>query len=293
MNKLVRMISEDGTLYCLALNSTEMVKEMQNIHQTSKVCSAALGRLITAGAMMGVLLKGDKDTLTLKINGGGPASPVVAVANSKGQVKGYIGDRTVALPLNNKGKLDVSGAVGKNGFLTVIKDLGMKEPYCAQTPIISGEIAEDITAYYATSEQTPTVCALGVLVDPETENVLLAGGFLIQLLPTAGEDTISLVEKSLEGIKPVTTMLAEGLTPEQICETVLSEFSMQLLDTQEVEYKCDCSVERVTKALIGAGADGLREMAEDENTEVVCHFCNKKYNFSREDMLTLLKEASK
>lgn len=293
MNKIVRMISEDGTLYCLALDSTEMVKEMQNIHQTSKVCSAALGRLITAGAMMGALLKGDKDTLTLKINGGGPASPVVAVANSKGQVKGYIGDRTVALPLNNKGKLDVSGAVGKNGFLTVIKDLGLKEPYCAQTPIISGEIAEDITAYYATSEQTPTVCALGVLVDPQTEEVLLAGGFLIQLLPTAGEDTISLVEKGLQGIKPVTTMLAEGLTPEQICETVLPEFDMQLLDTQETEYKCDCSEERVTQALIGAGEDGLREMAEDENTEVVCHFCNKKYNFSREDILNLLNEASK
>lgn len=293
MNRLVRMISEDGTLYCLALNSTEMVKEMQNIHKTSKVCSAALGRLITAGAMMGALLKGDKDTLTLKINGGGPASPVVAVANSKGQVKGYIGDRTVQLPLNNKGKLDVSGAVGKNGFLTVIKDLGMKEPYCAQTPIISGEIAEDITAYYATSEQTPTVCALGVLVNPETEEVLLAGGFLIQLLPTADEQTISLVEKGLQGIKPVTTMLAEGLTPEQICETVLPEFNMQYLDSENVEYKCDCSEERVTAALIGAGADGLREMAEDENTEVVCHFCNKKYNFSRENILELLKNASK
>ena len=204
MNKLVRMISEDGTLYCLALNSTEMVMEMQRLHNTSKVCSAALGRLITGAAMMGALLKGEKDTLTLKISGGGPAAPVVAVANSKGQVKGYIGDSRVNLPLNSKGKLDVSGAVGKDGFLTVIKDLGLKEPYCAQTPIISGEIAEDITAYYATSEQTPTVCALGVLVDPETENVLLAGGFLIQLLPTAGEDTISLVEKSLEGIKPVT-----------------------------------------------------------------------------------------
>ncbi len=292
MNKLVRMISEDGTLYCLALDSTEMVKEMQNIHNTSKVCSAALGRLITGASMMGVLLKGDKDTLTLKISGGGPASPVVAVANSKGQVKGYVGDSRVNLPLNSKGKLDVSGAVGKDGFLTVIKDLGLKEPYCAQTPIISGEIAEDITAYYATSEQTPTVCALGVLVDPQTENVLLAGGFLIQLLPTAGEDTISLVEKSLDGIKPVTTMLAEGLTPEEICKTVLSEFPMQLLDTQTVEYKCDCSTERVTRALIGAGEDGLREMAEDEHTEVCCHFCNKKYIFSREKILKLLKEAS-
>ena len=293
MNELVRMISEDGTLYCLALNSTEMVTEMQRLHNTSKVCSAALGRLITGAAMMGALLKGEKDTLTLKISGGGPASPVVAVANSKGQVKGYIGDSRVNLPLNNKGKLDVSGAVGKDGFLTVIKDLGLKEPYCAQTPIVSGEIAEDLTAYYATSEQTPTVCALGVLVDPQTENVLLAGGFLIQLLPTAGEDTISLVEKSLEGIKPVTTMLAEGLTPEEICKTVLSEFEMQLLDKQNVEYRCDCSTERVTRALISAGEEGLREMAEDEQTEVCCHFCNKKYIFTRDKILKLLKEASK
>lgn len=293
MNELVRMISEDGTLYVLAVNSTEMVQEMQNIHQTSKVCSAALGRLITAAGMMGVLLKGDKDTLTIKMNGSGPASPVVAVANSKGQVKGYIGDRNVQLPLNAKGKLDVSGAIGKDGFLTVIKDLGLKEPYCAQIPVVSGEVAEDITAYYFTSEQTPTVCALGVLVDPETENVLLAGGFLIQLLPTADENTISLVEKGLENIKPVTTMLAEGLTPEQICEKVLPEFNMQFLDRQEISYKCDCSVERVTKALIGAGEEGLREMAEDENTEVVCHFCNTKYNFSREKILKLLKEATK
>lgn len=293
MNKLVRMISEDGTLYCLALDSTEMVKEMQSIHNTSKVCSAALGRLITGASMMGALLKGEKDTLTLKISGGGPAAPVVAVANSKGQVKGYIGDSRVNLPLNSKGKLDVSGAVGKDGFLTVIKDLGLKEPYCAQTPIISGEIAEDLTAYYATSEQTPTVCALGVLVDPQTEEVLLAGGFLIQLLPTAGDDTISLVEKSLEGIKPVTTMLAEGLTPEEICKAVLSEFPMQLLDTQNVEYKCDCSTERVTRALISAGEEGLREMSEDEQTEVCCHFCNKKYIFTRDKILKLLKEASK
>lgn len=292
MNELVRMISEDGTLYALALNSTEMVKEMQRIHGTSKVCSAALGRLITAASMMGVLLKGENDTLTLKLNGGGPASPVVAVSNSKGSVKGYIGDAKVELPLNKKGKLDVSGAVGKDGFLTVIKDLGLREPYCAQVPIVSGEIAEDITAYYAASEQTPTVCALGVLVDPDTKDVLLAGGFLIQLLPTADENTISLVEKGLENIQPVTTMLAKGLTPEDICRTVLPEFSMQMLDRENVGYKCDCSRERVTAALIGAGADGLREMAEDESTEVVCHFCNKKYIFPREDILRLLKEAS-
>ncbi len=293
MNELVRMISDDGTLYVLAVNSTEMVREMQEIHNTSKVCSAALGRLITAGSMMGILLKGEKDTVTLKLNGGGPASPVVAVANSKGEVKGYIGDSKINLPLNEKGKLDVSGAIGKDGFLTVIKDLGLKEPYCAQIPILSGEVAEDITAYYAASEQTPTVCALGVLVDPETENVLLAGGFLIQLLPTADEQTITLVEKGLQNLKPVTTMLADGLTPEQICEAVLPEFKMHFLDRENVEYKCDCSVERVTAALIGAGEDGLREMAEDEQTEVSCYFCNKKYVFSREEILKLLDEATK
>lgn len=291
MNKLVRMISEDGTLYALALDSTEMVREMQSIHNTSKVCSAALGRLITAGSMMGVLLKGEKNTLTLKISGDGPASPVVAVSNSKGDVKGYIGDARVKLPLNDKGKLDVAGAVGRDGFLTVIKDLGLKEPYCAQIPIVSGEIAEDITSYYAASEQTPTVCALGVLVDPETENILVSGGFLIQLLPTAGEDTIDLVEKGLKNIKPVTTMLAEGMKPEDICRAVLPEFSMQTLAEENVEYKCDCSKERVTAALIGAGADGLREMAEDEQTEVVCHFCNKKYVFPRESILKILKSA--
>lgn len=291
MNELVRMISEDGTLYVLAVNSTEMVREMQEIHNTSKVCSAALGRLITASSMMGVLLKGEKDTLTLKISGNGPASPVVAVSNSQGIVKGYIGYNRVNLPLNEKGKLDVSGAIGKDGFLTVIKDLGMKEPYCAQIPIMTGEVAEDITAYYATSEQTPTVCALGVLVDPETENILVSGGFLIQLLPTADEETISLVEKGLKDLKPVTTMLANGLTPQDICRTVLPEFNLQLLDTQNVDYRCDCSAERVTSALIGAGADGLREMAEDEQTEVVCHFCNKKYIFTREQILKLLDDA--
>ena len=186
-------------------------------------------------------------------------------------------------------RLALSSAV----TVIVSKDLGLKEPYCAQIPVVSGEVAEDITAYYFTSEQTPTVCALGVLVDPETEDVLLAGGFLIQLLPTADDNTISLVEKGLEGIKPVTTMLAEGLSPEEICKKVLPEFNMHFLDKQELSYKCDCSEERVTKALIGAGEDGLREMAEDENTEVVCHFCNKKYNFSREKILNLLKEATK
>lgn len=288
MNELVRMISDDGTLYVLCVNSTEMVREAQQIHSLSKVCSAALGRLITGASMMGILLKGKDDTLTLKMSGSGPASPIVAVANSDGYVKGYVGDAHVKLPLNSVGKLDVSGAIGQDGNLTVIKDLGLKEPYMAQIPLVSGEVAEDITAYYFVSEQTPTVCGLGVLVNPEDEQVLLAGGFLIQLLPTADDETITKVENGLKGIKSVTAMLSDGLSPEEICKKVLPEFNMELLDRSNVEYKCDCSLERVTNALIAAGKDGLREMAEDSETEVVCHFCNKKYIFTSEQILKLL-----
>lgn len=288
MNELVRMISDDGTLYVLCVNSTEMVREAQQIHSLSKVCSAALGRLITGASMMGILLKGKDDTLTLKISGSGPASPIVAVTNSDGYVKGYVGDAHVKLPLNSVGKLDVSGAIGKDGNLTVIKDLGLKEPYMAQIPLVSGEVAEDITAYYFVSEQTPTVCGLGVLVNPDDEQVLLAGGFLIQLLPTADDETITKVENGLKGIKSVTAMLSDGLTPEEICKKVLPEFNMELLDRSNVEYRCDCSLERVTNALIAAGKDGLREMAEDPQTEVVCHFCNKKYIFTSDEILKLL-----
>lgn len=288
MNELVRMISDDGTLYVLCVNSTEMVQHAQNIHSLSKVCSAALGRLITGASMMGILLKGKDDTLTLKMSGSGPASPIVAVANSDGYVKGYVGDAHVKLPLNSVGKLDVSGAIGKDGNLTVIKDLGLKEPYMAQIPLVSGEVAEDITAYYFVSEQTPTVCGLGVLVNPDDEQVLLAGGFLIQLLPTADDETITKVENGLKGIKSVTAMLSDGLTPEEICKKVLPEFNMELLDRSNVEYRCDCSLERVTNALTAAGKDGLREMAEDPETEVVCHFCNKKYIFTSDEILKLL-----
>ncbi|MCH5170358.1 MAG: Hsp33 family molecular chaperone HslO [Oscillospiraceae bacterium] len=291
MNELVRMISDDGTLYALCVNSTEMVKEAQNIHSLSKVCSAALGRLITGASMMGILLKGKDDTLTLKMSGSGPASPIVAVANSSGFVKGYVGDAHVNLPLNSVGKLDVSGAIGKDGNLTVIKDLGLKEPYMAQIPFVSGEVAEDITAYYFVSEQTPTVCGLGVLVNPDDEQVLLAGGFLIQLLPTADDETISKVENGLKNIKSVTAMLSDGLTPEEICKKVLPEFNMELLDRTNVEYKCDCSTERVTGALLASGKDGLQEMAEDEQTEVVCHFCNKKYIFTSDEILELLERS--
>ena len=291
MGKLVRCISDDGTLLIMACDTTDVVQDAYEIHSTSKVCTAALGRLLTASAMMGSMLKGDKDTLTLKINGGGPAGSVLAVADSHCHVKGYVVDGSVELPLNSKGKLDVGGAVGKNGFVTVIKDLGLKEPFVGQVPIVSGEIAEDITAYFAASEQTPSVCGLGVLV-AQDKTVLKAGGFLIQLLPTAYDDVIDRVEKDIQGIDSVTKMLVSGMSPEEICKTVLPSFNIEVLDEMHPVYQCDCSLERVQNALISAGKEELLDMAKDDNTEVKCQFCNKAYNFSGKDILDLIKSST-
>lgn len=289
MKNLIRMISADGQLSIMAVDSTNIVAEMHSIHSTSKVCSAALGRLLTAASLMGSTLKSKDDSLTVKINGGGPCGTVLAVSDFSGNVRGYIGDAKIKLPLNKKGKLDVRGAVGTDGSLTVIKDLGLKEPYVGQVPIVSGEIAEDITSYYAVSEQTPTVCALGVLVDPDTENIICSGGFLLQLLPFADDSVIDAVEKDLENVKPVTTMLFDKMTPEDICRAVLPSFQLEVLDEAQVAYRCTCSKDRVVKALIATGKDGLSEMAEDETTEVVCNFCNKKYHFTRDEILALMK----
>ena len=290
MSKTVRMISSDGTLTVMAADTTQIVSEMQKIHHTSKVCSAALGRALTAASLMGSSLKGGNDTITLRFNGNGKAGSIIAVSDSYGNVRGSISDARVDLPLNNKGKLDVAKAVGTDGFLTVIKDLGLKEPYVGQVPIVSGEIAEDITSYFALSEQIPTVCALGVLVNPKTEEIIVAGGFLIQLLPTAADDTIGLVEKCIEKTEPVTTMLAKGLSPEEICRTVLSLFELEVLDFAEPEYRCSCSKKRVEKALISTGEQALREMAQDEKTTVTCHFCNKVYEFSSDEILKLIRK---
>ena len=255
MGKLIRCISEDGTLSVMAADTTDIVNRAQEIHGTSAVVSAALGRLLTAASLMGSALKG------------------------------------VELPLNNKGKLDVSGAIGKDGFLTVIKDLGLKEPYVGQVPIISGEIAEDITNYFATSEQIPTVCALGVLVNPDL-TIRKAGGFIIQLLPTADDTVIDKVEKCIGDIEPVTTMLDKGLTPETVCRTVLPAFKLDVLDTSEPEYRCSCSRERVSRALISMGRDELEKLKEDEQTEVCCQFCDKKYVFTPSDIDRLLEAST-
>ncbi len=292
MGKLVRLISRDGDLTIIATDSTNIVREAHRIHGTTNVCSAALGRLLTAASLMGATLKGEDNSLTLRMNGGGPAGSVIAVSDYMGNVRGYISNPAVSLPLNVKGKLDVAGAVGTDGTLTVMKDLGLKEPYIGQTPIISGEIAEDITSYFAVSEQIPSVCALGVLCAPKTEEIITAGGFLIQLLPTATDETIDKVEKGIVGIPSVTRMLTDGLSSKEIAQKVLPEFSLEVLDESETEYRCNCSKQRVETALISMGAEELRKMSEDETTEVCCHFCDKKYIFSSDEISRILKQAS-
>lgn len=287
MDKLVRCISDMGELVVIAADTTQMVEHMQCIHKTSAVTSAALGRLLTASSLMGCMLKGDKDSITLRINANGPSGALIAVSDSSGNARGYVGNPIVEIPLNSKGKLDVAGAVGTDGTLSVIKDMGLKEPYIGQVPLISGEIAEDITNYYATSEQTPSVCALGVLVSPDL-SVQAAGGFLIQLLPTAGNDTIAAVERCIQNIKPVSAMIAEGMSPENICKTVLSEFNLEVLDVSEPKYKCNCSRKRVENALLSMGKTELNDMLKEDETSVECHFCDKKYIFTKADIQHLI-----
>jgi len=291
MSELVRMISTDGTLTVIAVDSTDIIRRMEWIHRTSAVTSAALGRLLTAASMMGAVLKGKDNSITLRLNGGGPAGSVIAVSDSEGNVRGYVANPIVEIPLNEKGKLDVAGAVGKDGTLTVVKDLGMNEPYVGQVPIISGEVAEDITSYFAISEQLPSVCALGVLVNPDL-TIQAAGGFIIQLLPTAMDDTIDKVEECLKGILPVTQMLTSGMSAEDICRSVLKDFDLEILDTSNPEYRCNCSRERVSKALLTIGKEGLLEMAQDKRTEVSCHFCEKKYRFNQKEILELAENNS-
>lgn len=291
MGKLIRCITSDGSVAAMALDSKDIVGQAEKIHVTSAVTTAALGRLLTAASMMGSMLKGKEDSLTLKLNGGGPAGSVIAVSDSSGNVRGYIQEPVVELPLNQYGKLDVSGAVGKDGFLYVMKDLGMKEPYIGNTPIVSGEIAEDITHYYAVSEQIPTVCALGVLVDTDL-SVKAAGGYLIQLLPMADEETIDKIENNIQDVLPVTTMLDQGMTPLEILKKVLKDFDLEVLDETDVEYRCNCTRQRVERALLSIGYEELIKLAEEEeSSEVACHFCSRKYRFNREEIRALANAA--
>lgn len=293
MNNLTRAISEDGSVMACAIDSTEIVAKIEQIHKTSAVVTAALGRLTTAASMIGYSLKGDKDTLTLRINGGGATGSLLSVANSHGNVKAFVENPVVEIPLNQYGKLDVKGAVGGDGFLSVIKDLGMKEPYVGQVPIVSGEIAEDITNYFATSEQTPTVCGLGVLVNPDL-SVKAAGGYIISLLPFADEACIEIIERNIKDIPSVSAMIDNGLSPLDIVNLLLRDLNPNVLEEAQTVYKCDCSKERTERALISIGKKELTEIRDEQEVcEVCCHFCNKKYVYSKDEIADLIVRATK
>ena len=290
MDNLVRAITSDGCVSIMALDSTAIVGRAEQIHQSSAVVTAALGRLLTAASMMGCVLKGEENSLTLRVRGDGPIGSMIAVSDEEGNVRGCVGNSIVELPLNPKGKLDVGGAVGQ-GNLFVIKDTGGQEPYVGSVPLASGEIAEDITSYYAASEQIPTVCALGVLVHPDL-SVRAAGGYLIQLLPTADDEIIAKVERSWEGVKPVSQMVDEGLSPLDICQKVLKEFEVEQLFSTKVEYRCNCSRQRVEAALVSLGRKELETLAdEQEQTVIECHFCDKHYQFSRDNIRALIQKC--
>lgn len=290
MGKIVRSIAEDGSVMMCAIDATDIVSQAEQFHHTSAVVTAALGRALAAGSMMGAMLKGKDDSLTLRIKGDGPVGSIVVASDSAGNVRGSVGNPLVELPLNAKGKLDVAGAVG-SGNLYVIRDVGLREPYIGQTELVSGEIAEDITHYYAVSEQIPTVCGLGVLVNTDL-TVLHAGGFLIQLLPGAGDETIDRLEANINTLPPVTAMLSAGLTPEQICEKALAGFAPQVLDTFPVSYRCTCTRERVEKMLISLGERELQDIIDDgETTHVECHFCDRTYAFTVEQLRALMQRA--
>lgn len=289
MGILKRAISADASVISMAIDALDIVSEIERIHSTSAVVTAGLGRLSIGASLMGYGLKNKNDTLTLRVDGGGQTGQLVAVADSMGNVKSYVTNPVVEIPLNKYGKLDVGGAVGKDGTLSVVKDLGLKEPYVGVIPLVSGEIAEDIASYYATSEQIPTVCGLGVLVNPDL-TVKCAGGYLVQLLPFADEKCIDVIEKNINELPPVTNMLSSGMTAEEIALKLLDGLNPNILDEAEVSYKCDCSRERTEKVLISLGNKELEEMVNDnKDIEVGCHFCGKKYNFNPDDIKKLIK----
>lgn len=287
---IIRATAANDQIRAFATVTTEMVETAREHHNTSPVATAALGRLLTAGAMMGSMMKGEKDVLTLQIKAGGPLQGITVTADSQGNVKGYVGNPDVCIPANSKGKLDVAGAVGP-GFLTVIKDMGLKEPYSGQVMLQTCEIAEDLTYYFATSEQVPSAVGLGVLMN-KNNTVRQAGGFIVQLMPFAEEEVISRLEQNVQKINSVTNLLEEGHTPESLLEKVLEGFDIQINEKMDTRFHCNCSKERVAKALISIGRKELNEMIQEgKPIEMNCHFCNTNYTFTVEEMKEILRKC--
>ena len=276
-----------------AVDASDIVFTAQSLHKTSPVATAALGRMLAAGSMMGANLKQSKAKINLSIKGDGPLGTVFVVGDSNGNVRGYVGNNNCPTEYYDNGKLNVAKAVGKEGTLGVIRDYGSGEPYIGQVPIVSGEIAEDIAGYFATSEQIPTVCALGVLLDKEDGKVLLAGGLLIQLLPGAFEDTIEKLEKNIAELEPVTTMFAKGMSILDICKTALKGFEVEVLDEMPVNYVCSCSRQVIENYFKGLPDDEIRACVNENGVaEVKCQFCNKEYTFTKDEIEEIIKERS-
>lgn len=290
MGKAIRCLTTDATVMAIAMDATDIVARAEQIHKSSAVVTAALGRLLTAGSLMGIMLKNTEDSVTLKVNGGGPAGQLLVVSDGRGNVRGYAQNPVVEIPLKPNGKLDVSGAVGTDGLLYVLRDTGAPEPYVGCTPLVSGELAEDITSYFAGSEQIPTVCALGVLVNPDL-SVKAAGGLIIQLLPFCPDDVIDKLEKAIAALPPMTTMLSEGLTPQDILTKALDGFAFDIIDTYEPEYRCTCSREKVTGALAAMKDEELRTLPDENGTvETTCSFCDSVYTFTTADIERIIAE---
>lgn len=285
---IVRAMTADGFVKAMAISSTHLVERARNIHKTTPTATAALGRVLTAASMMGNLQKVENGALTLQVKGNGPLGTILATSDAVGNVRGYVHNPSITLLEKYAGKLDVGAAVGTDGMLTVIRDLQMKEPYIGSVALVSGEIADDVTAYFAQSEQTPTACALGVLVDTD-QSVKVAGGYLIQLLPGAPEEVISRLEQGIAKAGAVTPMLSDGLTPEDILRRVMADFELEFLETTEVCYKCYCSRARVASTLITVGKKDLQEMIDEgKPITIECQFCDTKYQFTPDELRELL-----
>lgn len=293
MDKIIRCITSDGAIMASAIDASDIVFTAKKLHGLSRSATAALGRLLCATSMMGAMLKQKDASINLRVAGDGELGLVIAVSDSRGNVRGYVGNASCPTEYYNNGKINVSKAVGKNGVLNVMKDYGSGDPYIGQVELVSGEIAEDITNYFATSEQIPTVCALGVLIDKEDGEVLLAGGLLIQLLPGAYDDTIDKLEKNIEKLEPVTTMLAKGMSILDICKTALEGFEVEVLDEYPVNYVCGCSREKLERFFCTMSDEDIRSMADERGIAVAnCHFCNKKYVFTKSDLEKIIKDKN-
>lgn len=286
---LIKATAYNGMVRAYAIRSTELVEEARRRQDTWATASAAMGRTLTISAMMGAMLKGN-DSITVKVEGGGPIGAIVVDANANGDVRGYVTNPHVDFELNEKGKLDVRRAVGTTGSLSVVKDLGLREYFTGQVPIVSGEISEDFTYYFVTSEQVPSAVGAGVLVNPD-HTILASGGFILQVMPGADDDVIDRLEKNIQSIPPISKLVQEGKTPEEILELLFDDNSLKIHEKMSVRFKCKCSKERLSDAIIGLGNDEIKQMIEeDHGAEATCHFCNETYHFTEEELKALIQE---